>query len=99
MICSPGIVQVKSKETWSISSRSYISAVSRHAVTFWGGGIDTQKTLAFGTPEETYEQTRENINIFKKDGGFVFNTIHNVQANVPVENFMAMLEAVREYRA
>jgi len=67
-------------------------------VTFWGGGVDTQKTLAFGTPEETYDQVCENIRIFSKNGGFVFNTIHNVQANVPVENFLAMLEAIKVNR-
>ena len=67
-------------------------------VTFWGGGVNTQKTLAFGTPEEVYENTCENIRIFRKNGGFVFNTIHNVQANTPVENFMAMMDAVKDNR-
>ena len=67
-------------------------------ITFWGGGVDTQKTLAFGMPEETYQQAVENIRIFRKGGGFVFNTIHNVQANVPVENFLAMLDAVKDNR-
>ena len=67
-------------------------------ITFWGGGVNTQQTLAFGTPEEVYKNTCENIRVFRKDGGFVFNTIHNVQANVPVENFLAMMDAVKDNR-
>ncbi len=63
---------------------------------FWGGGVDTQKTLPFGTPDEVYEQVRRRIDIFGRHGGFVFNAIHNVQANTPVENIVAMLKAVRD---
>ena len=66
-------------------------------ITFWGGGVDTQRTLPFGTPDEVREQVRERIRIFGKGGGFVFNTVHNVQGNVPVENLLAMYETVREY--
>lgn len=65
---------------------------------FWGGGVDTQKTLPFGTPEEIRAEVRERINIFKSGGGYVFNSIHNVQPGVPVENLVALYEAVREYR-
>ena len=64
---------------------------------FWGGGIDTQQTLPFGTKEEVREQVLKTCEIFSKDGGFVFNTIHNIQANVPVENVIAMLDAVHEF--
>ena len=64
---------------------------------FWGGGIDTQKMLPFGKPEEVREQVLRNCEIFNKDGGFVFNTVHNIQANVPVENVVAMLEAIQEF--
>jgi uroporphyrinogen-III decarboxylase len=67
-------------------------------VTFWGGGVDTQKTLPFGTPDDIRRQVRERIGIFNPGGGFVFNTIHNVQAGVPVENLLAMYTAVRETR-
>jgi hypothetical protein len=67
-------------------------------LTFWGGGIDTQKTLPFGTPDEVRRQARERIEIFSPGGGFVFNTVHNVQANIPVENLMALYEAVADYR-
>jgi hypothetical protein len=65
-------------------------------IVFWGGGVDTQKTLAFGTPQEVYDQVRQRIDIFNKDGGFVFNAIHNIQATTPTENMLAMFKAVRE---
>ena len=66
--------------------------------TFWGGGVDTQHTLPFGTPDEIRKQVRERIRIFGQGGGFVFNPIHNVQAGVPVENLVALYEAVAEFR-
>ena len=62
---------------------------------FGGGGVDTQKTLPFGTPEEVYSEVRERIEIFGEGGGFVFNTIHNVQGNAPPDNVQAMFRAVR----
>ena len=65
---------------------------------FWGGGVDTQKTLPFGTPEEIRAQVRERMRILGRGGGFVFNTIHNVQARIPVENLLALYHAVAEYR-
>ncbi len=64
---------------------------------FWGGGVDTQRTLPFGTPAEVRAEVLERCEIFSQGGGFVFNTIHNVQANTPVENMVAMFEAVKEY--
>jgi len=64
---------------------------------FWGGGVDTQKMLSFGTPAEVKKQVLENCDIFAQDGGFVFNTVHNIQANVPIENLAAMLEAIHEF--
>lgn len=63
---------------------------------FWGGGVDTQQTLPFGTPEEVRAQVRERIRIFGRGGGYVFNPVHNIQQNVPAENMMAMLEAAQE---
>jgi hypothetical protein len=66
-------------------------------VTFWGGGIDTQDTLPFGNPESIRQQVKERIEIFGRNGGFVFNTIHNIQEDVPVENLLAMYAAVKEY--
>jgi uroporphyrinogen-III decarboxylase len=67
-------------------------------IVFWGGGVDTQKTLPFGTPDTVYEEVRDTIRVFNRDGGFVFNAIHNIQAGTPVENLLAMLEAVRDSR-
>ena len=64
-------------------------------ITFWGGGVDTQRTLPFGTPEEVRREVRQRIEILGRGGGFVFNTVHNVQANTPAENLMALYEAVR----
>jgi uroporphyrinogen-III decarboxylase len=59
--------------------------------------VDTQKMLSFGTPPEVKKQVLSNCEIFAKDGGFVFCTVHNIQANVPVENLKAMMEAVQEF--
>ncbi len=67
-------------------------------IVFWGGGIDTQKVLPFGTTDEVREMVKERIEIFSKGGGYVFNTIHNVQANVPIENIVSMYEAVKQFR-
>ena len=65
-------------------------------IVFWGGGVDTQTTLPFGTPDEVYQQVRERIDIFAPGGGFIFNSVHNVQSNVPVENILAMFRAIRD---
>ena len=66
---------------------------------FWGGGVDTQRTLPFGTPDEVYREVRERIDVFFEDGtGFVFNTIHNILSNVPVENILALFRAVNDAR-
>jgi hypothetical protein len=64
---------------------------------FWGGGVDTQHTLPFGTPEEVRVEVLQRCEIFAPRGGFVFNTVHNVQAGTPLENIVAMLDAVHEY--
>ena len=64
---------------------------------FWGGGIDTQKTLPYATPEKVKEEVLRLCDIFSKDGGFVFSTVHNIQANVPVENIVAMIDALKKY--
>jgi len=63
---------------------------------FWGGGVDTQHTLPFGTPDEVRAEVRRHLQIFGEGGGYVFNTVHNVQAGVPVENLLALYETVRE---
>jgi hypothetical protein len=66
-------------------------------IVFWGGGVDTQRVLAFGTPAEVEKQVLETCSVFSRNGGFVFNTIHNIQANVPVENIVAMIGALRKF--
>ncbi|RME86237.1 MAG: hypothetical protein D6775_00630 [Caldilineae bacterium] len=66
-------------------------------ITFWGAGIDTQRIFDQGTPEEVREDTRRNIEIMAPGGGFVCTTIHNTQATVPPENYMAFWETLQEY--
>jgi hypothetical protein len=66
-------------------------------IVFWGGGVDTQKTLPFGTPDQVREEVLASCGVFAPGGGFVFNTIHNIQAKTPIENVIAMLEAVGQF--
>ena len=68
-------------------------------IVFWGGGVDTQSTLPFGTPDEVYREVSERIEIFSEGSGFVFNSTHNIQSNVPVDNILAMFRAVNDSRA
>lgn len=64
---------------------------------FWGGGVDTQHVLPFGTPDEVREQVLRRCEVFSEQGGYVFNPVHNVQAGTPVENIVAMINAVAEF--
>jgi uroporphyrinogen decarboxylase len=64
---------------------------------FWGGGIDTQGILPRGTPEQVREDTQRNLEALAPGGGYVFNTIHNIQSEVPPENIMAMWETLQEF--
>ena len=66
-------------------------------ILFWGGGVDTQEVLPFGTPEQVREQVLSRLDIFSKGGGYIFNTIHNIQAGTPLENIDAMVQAVKEF--
>ena len=66
-------------------------------LTFWGGGVDTQHVLPFGTPQDVRDEVKKRIEDLAPGGGFVFNTVHNVQSDVPAENFMAMWETLQEY--
>jgi uroporphyrinogen decarboxylase len=66
-------------------------------VSFWGGGCDTQHTLIHGTPEEVRDDVRRRLDIFMPGGGFVWNQVHNVLADVPPQNIVAMLEAAYEF--
>jgi uroporphyrinogen-III decarboxylase len=66
-------------------------------ITFWGGGVDTQKVLSFGIPEDVKKQVQTQCEILSKNGGFVFNTVHNTQATVPIENIVAMLDTLKNF--
>jgi uroporphyrinogen-III decarboxylase len=66
-------------------------------IVFWGGGVDTQRTLPFGTQEQVREEVLRNCEIFARDGGFVFNTVHNIQAGTPTANVVAMIDALRDF--
>jgi uroporphyrinogen decarboxylase len=67
------------------------------AIVFWGGGIDTQETLPHGTPEQVKDEAKRNIEALAPGGGFVFNTIHNIQADVPPENVIALYETLQQF--
>jgi len=67
------------------------------ALVLWGGGVDTQGVLPTGTPQEVRDDVRRNIEALAPGGGFVFNTVHNIQADVSPQNIMAMWEALQEY--
>jgi uroporphyrinogen-III decarboxylase len=64
---------------------------------FWGGGVDTQRTFAFGTPEDVRAQVLRRLEVLAPGGGYIFNAIHNIQGTTPVANIAAMLAAVREF--
>jgi uroporphyrinogen decarboxylase len=66
-------------------------------LTFWGGGVDTQRVFGTGTPQEVREDVKRHVTDLMPGGGFVFNTVHNIQGNVPPENIMAMWETLQEY--
>ena len=65
-------------------------------ITFWGGAIDTQHVLPFAGPDKVKDQVRNNVEIFKQGGGYVFNNVHNIQAGVPSENIVALFDAAFE---
>ena len=66
-------------------------------ITFWGGLVDTQGVFLNGSPQEVWDEARRRIDDFGPGGGFVAATVHNIQANVPPENIMAMWNALQEY--
>ena len=65
-------------------------------LTFWGG-IDTQHVMPHGTPQDVREEVKRRIGDLAPGGGYVFDTVHNIQADVPGENIVALAEALREY--
>ena len=66
-------------------------------LTFWGGGVDTQSTLNTGTPQKVADEVKRIIDIMAPGGGFVFCPVHNIQDDVPPENFWAMWDTLQEY--
>jgi uroporphyrinogen decarboxylase len=66
-------------------------------LTFWGGGCDTHRVLAQGTPEDIRQHVRHQIEVLAPGGGFVFQQVHNILANVPPENIIAMFDAAHEF--
>jgi len=66
-------------------------------IVFWGGGVDTQGVLAFGTVDDVRKQVLSNCRIFGESGGYIFNTVHNIQPNVPVKNIAAMIDAFKDF--
>ena len=84
----------------SASGMEPVNLKERHGrdITFWGGGIDTQKTLPFGTADQVREEVKNRCEILAKGGGFIFNAVHNVQSKTPVGNVTAMIDILRELR-
>jgi uroporphyrinogen decarboxylase len=84
-----------------VSGRNMDAAGLKHDhgrdLTFWGGGCDTQNILPNGTPAEVRRHVREQVSLFAPGGGFVFQQVHNILANVPPENIIAMFDTVREF--
>jgi uroporphyrinogen decarboxylase len=70
-----------------------------HRITFWGGGCDTQYVLPDKDVETVYKHVTEQINVLKQAGGFVFQTVHNIMANVPPQNIMAAFQAVKDFNS
>jgi uroporphyrinogen decarboxylase len=66
-------------------------------IVFWGGGVDTQHILPFGTPQQVRDEVRRRIEDLAPGGGFIFAAVHNIQAGVPPENIVAAFEAALEY--
>lgn len=67
-------------------------------ITFWGGSCDCQNTLTVGTPQAVSQETRRNLDVFKPlEGGYVFTSVHNIQANVPAGNIIALYDTALSY--
>jgi uroporphyrinogen decarboxylase len=69
-----------------------------HDMTFWGGGCDTRDVLPHAEPDEVYRHVQEQLRILSPGGGFVFQQVHNIQADIPAENIIAMYKAVKEFQ-
>ena len=78
-------------------SPAYLKKEFGASCTFWGGGIENVGTLNTGSKQQIREQVFERMEILSKEGGFVFNTVHNILPDVPPENIIALFEAVQEF--
>jgi uroporphyrinogen decarboxylase len=67
-------------------------------IVFWGGGVESQTVLPYGTPDDVEQQVRERLKVFGPGGGFVFAVVHNIQHGVPVENLRRMLDVLLKHR-
>ena len=76
---------------------SHLKSAYGEKITFWGGGVNTQKTLPFGKPAEVRDEVMRRCEVLAPGGGFIFNAIHNIQALTPIENVVSMLDAVHEF--
>jgi uroporphyrinogen decarboxylase len=65
-------------------------------MTFWGGGCDTRDVLIHGKKEQVRDHVRRQVEILRPGGGFIFQQVHNIMADVPPANVVAMLDAVNE---
>jgi len=75
----------------------WLKATYGDRLVFWGGGIDSQHILPRATPQEVRQHVRRNVEAFKPGGGYVFNNVHNIQADVPPENVLSMFDAALEF--
>jgi len=75
----------------------WLKATYGDKLVFWGGGIDSQHILPRATPQEVRQHVRRNVEALKPGGSYVFNNVHNIQADVPPENVLAMFDAALEF--
>ncbi|MFX1340978.1 MAG: uroporphyrinogen decarboxylase family protein, partial [Promethearchaeota archaeon] len=87
-------VQISARDMEPCSLKERYGAI----ITFWGGACDSQQILPFGSPDQIRNEVRKNLNCFKPDGGYIASSIHNITAEVPPENIVAMFDALNEFR-
>ncbi len=90
--CNPVQISAYDMEPCSLKKRF------GNLITFWGGICNTQNTLPCGTPEQIRNEVKKNLECFKPGGGFVASNVHNITAEVPAQNIVAMFDAVNEFR-
>jgi hypothetical protein len=78
---------------------SHLKTTYGQNIVFWGGGVDTQQVLPFGTPEEVREEVLSRLQVFSTHGGYVFNSVHNLQPETPIKNIEAMMMAFNDFNA